>query len=58
MSSNQTRRLWGVAIAAALGGFLFGFDVAVINGAVAAFTGAEVGVWLNDLANRSGRVHC
>ena len=46
MSSNQTRRLWGVAIAAALGGFLFGFDVAVINGAVAAFTGAEVGFGL------------
>ncbi|WP_178704918.1 sugar porter family MFS transporter [uncultured Actinomyces sp.] len=46
MSSNQTRRLWGVAIAAALGGFLFGFDVAVINGAIAAFTGAEVGFGL------------
>ncbi len=33
------RRVIAVSIAAALGGFLFGFDTAVINGAVDALAG-------------------
>lgn len=41
--SNTQGRLFQVAGAAALGGFLFGFDVAVINGAIGAVSGAETG---------------
>ncbi|MCI7551480.1 MAG: sugar porter family MFS transporter [Arcanobacterium sp.] len=44
MSSNN--RLLQIAGAAALGGFLFGFDVAVINGAIGSVSGAETGFGL------------
>ncbi len=37
--SRVNARVVGIAIAAALGGFLFGFDTAVINGAVDALAG-------------------
>ena len=37
---RTTARVVGIAAAAALGGFLFGFDTAVINGAVDAVRGA------------------
>ncbi|MDC4233448.1 sugar porter family MFS transporter [Actinomyces sp. B33] len=45
MSSNN--RLLQVAGSAALGGFLFGFDVAVINGAIGSVSGAETGFGLD-----------
>lgn len=41
MSNNN--RLLQIAGAAALGGFLFGFDVAVINGAIGSVSGADTG---------------
>ena len=40
------RRVIAVSIAAALGGFLFGFDTAVINGAVDALAGDVSGFCL------------
>lgn len=49
----------GVSIAAALGGFLFGFDTAVINGAVDALAGAfELGVGLKGFAVSSALIGC
>ncbi|MCI6575081.1 MAG: sugar porter family MFS transporter [Arcanobacterium sp.] len=45
--SSAERRLLHVSIAAALGGFLFGFDVAVINGAIGSVQGSESGFALN-----------
>jgi sugar porter (SP) family MFS transporter len=52
MSKVQTpagfqRRVVAVSIAAALGGFLFGFDTAIINGAVDALAGNVSGFDLN-----------
>lgn len=47
MSTSTQRRLLQISIAAALGGFLFGFDVAVINGAIGSVQGAETGFNLN-----------
>lgn len=47
MSTSTQRRLLQVSIAAALGGFLFGFDVAVINGAIGSVQGSESGFELN-----------
>ena len=44
MSNNN--RLLQIAGAAALGGFLFGFDVAVINGAIGSVSGSETGFGL------------
>ena len=38
-SSNHTAKVIGVTVAAAVGGFLFGFDSSVINGAVDAIQG-------------------
>ena len=43
--SRINGRIIGICVAAALGGFLFGFDTAVINGAVDALSGEFV---LND----------
>ena len=43
--SRINARIIGICVAAALGGFLFGFDTAVINGAVDALSGEFV---LND----------
>lgn len=37
-----------LAVTAALGGFLFGFDVAVINGTIGSFSGAETGFDLGE----------
>ncbi|WP_083428601.1 sugar porter family MFS transporter [Microbacterium sp. AR7-10] len=52
-------RVIGVSIAAALGGFLFGFDTAVINGAVDALAGAfDLGVGLKGLAVSSALIGC
>ena len=52
-------RVIGVSIAAALGGFLFGFDTAVINGAVDALSSAfELGVGLKGFAVSSALIGC
>lgn len=40
-------KLLQVSITAALGGFLFGFDLAVINGTIASFAGTETGFGLD-----------
>lgn len=45
----QQRRLIEISVAAALGGFLFGFDVAVINGAIGAVSGKISGFNLGSL---------
>nr|WP_300337448.1 sugar porter family MFS transporter [Actinomyces sp.] len=45
----STNKLLQVSVAAALGGFLFGFDVAVINGTVGSFSGTETGFGLDSL---------
>lgn len=52
-------RVIGISIAAALGGFLFGFDTAVINGAVDALAGAfELGAALQGFAVSSALLGC
>ncbi|WP_404474096.1 sugar porter family MFS transporter [Microbacterium aerolatum] len=52
-------RVIGISIAAALGGFLFGFDTAVINGAVDALAGAfELGPGLQGFAVSSALIGC
>lgn len=52
-------RVIGVSIAAALGGFLFGFDTAVINGAVDALAGEfALGVALKGFAVSSALIGC
>jgi SP family sugar:H+ symporter-like MFS transporter len=52
-------RVIGISIAAALGGFLFGFDTAVINGAVDALAGAfELGPALQGFAVSSALLGC
>ncbi|MGO2931162.1 sugar porter family MFS transporter [Microbacterium sp.] len=52
-------RVVGISIAAALGGFLFGFDTAVINGAVDALAGAfELGPALQGFAVSSALIGC
>ncbi|MGO2747222.1 sugar porter family MFS transporter [Microbacterium sp.] len=52
-------RVIGISIAAALGGFLFGFDTAVINGAVDALAGAfELGAGLQGFAVSSALIGC
>ena len=56
------RRVIAVSIAAALGGFLFGFDTAVINGAVDALagdvSGFDLGVGLKGFAVSSALIGC
>ena len=47
--SKSSSSLLSVSIAAALGGFLFGFDVAVINGAIGSVSGSETGFALSSL---------
>lgn len=50
-SPKQTRFVTLIAVAAAMGGFLFGFDTAVINGAVLALKSTfGVGDWVIGLA--------
>lgn len=52
-------RVIGISIAAALGGFLFGFDTAVINGAVDALAGAfALGPGLQGFAVSSALIGC
>ncbi|MGP6169836.1 sugar porter family MFS transporter [Microbacterium sp. A196] len=52
-------RVIGISIAAALGGFLFGFDTAVINGAVDALAGAfSLGPGLQGFAVSSALIGC
>ncbi|UNK70898.1 sugar porter family MFS transporter [Microbacterium sp. H1-D42] len=60
MKSDAIRgRVIGVSIAAALGGFLFGFDTAVINGAVDALSSAfELGTALKGFAVSSALIGC
>ena len=65
MSENKSKagrlngRVIGISIAAALGGFLFGFDTAVINGAVDALAGAfERGPGLQGFAVSSALIGC
>lgn len=65
MSDNKSTagrfsaRVIGISIAAALGGFLFGFDTAVINGAVDALAGAfELGPGLQGFAVSSALLGC
>ena len=56
------RKVIAVSIAAALGGFLFGFDTAVINGAVDALagnvSGFDLGVGLKGFAVSSALIGC
>ena len=47
MPSAIKGRVIAISIAAAMGGFLFGFDTAVINGAVDALAGDVSGFDLN-----------
>lgn len=50
-SPGQTRFVTLIAVAAAMGGFLFGFDTAVINGAILALKNTfAVGDWVIGLA--------
>jgi len=65
MSENKSTpgrlnaRVVGISIAAALGGFLFGFDTAVINGAVDALAGAfALGAGLQGFAVSSALIGC
>lgn len=65
MSENSSKagrlsaRVIGISIAAALGGFLFGFDTAVINGAVDALAGAfALGAGLQGFAVSSALIGC
>ncbi|MCS3844504.1 sugar porter family MFS transporter [Microbacterium sp. AK031] len=52
-------RVVGISIAAALGGFLFGFDTAVINGAVDALAGSfDLGPALKGFAVSSALLGC
>jgi SP family sugar:H+ symporter-like MFS transporter len=52
-------RVVGISIAAALGGFLFGFDTAVINGAVDALAGSfALGPGLQGFAVSSALIGC
>lgn len=56
---HLSSRLLGVCVAAALGGFLFGFDTAVINGAVDAMTTTyELGAGLKGFAVSSALLGC
>src|SRR5574343_73175 len=56
-ASGIRGRVIGVSSAAALGGFLFGFDTAVINGAVDALAGAfDLGVGLKGFAVSSALI--
>ena len=57
--SGIQNRVIGVSIAAALGGFLFGFDTAVINGAVDALADAfALGAGLKGFAVSSALIGC
>lgn len=58
-SGRFSARVIGISIAAALGGFLFGFDTAVINGAVDALAGAfDLGPALQGFAVSSALLGC
>ncbi|WP_448712934.1 sugar porter family MFS transporter [Microbacterium profundi] len=58
-SGRFSARVVGISIAAALGGFLFGFDTAVINGAVDALAGAfDLGPALQGFAVSSALLGC
>ncbi|MGM1018449.1 MAG: sugar porter family MFS transporter [Actinomycetota bacterium] len=57
--ARMSARVVGISIAAALGGFLFGFDTAVINGAVDALAGAfDLGPALKGFAVSSALLGC
>src|SRR5690606_32196222 len=59
MPGRLSARVVGISIAAALGGFLFGFDTAVINGAVDALAGAfSLGPGLQGFAVSSALIGC
>lgn len=61
-AASIKRRVIAVSIAAALGGFLFGFDTAVINGAVDALagdvSGFDLGTGLKGFAVSSALIGC
>jgi len=58
-AGRLSARVVGISIAAALGGFLFGFDTAVINGAVDALAGAfSLGPGLQGFAVSSALIGC
>src|SRR5690606_19920661 len=58
-AGRLSARVVGISIAAALGGFLFGFDTAVINGAVDALAGAfDLGPGLQGFAVSSALLGC
>ncbi|GGD67651.1 MFS transporter [Microbacterium murale] len=58
-AGRLSARVVGISIAAALGGFLFGFDTAVINGAVDALAGAfDLGPALQGFAVSSALLGC
>lgn len=57
--SRLNARVIGICVAAALGGFLFGFDTAVINGAVDALAGTfELNAALKGFAVSSALIGC
>ncbi|CAM3367592.1 sugar porter family MFS transporter [Occultella aeris] len=57
--SRLNARIIGICIAAAVGGFLFGFDTAVINGAVDALAGEfDLGAGLKGFAVSSALIGC
>lgn len=59
LKDRVTGRVVGISVAAALGGFLFGFDTAVINGAVDALAGEfALGKGLTGFAVASALLGC
>ena len=58
-TSRLNAKVVGISVAAALGGFLFGFDTSVINGAVDALAGEfGLGAGLTGFAVSSALIGC
>src|SRR5699024_6381692 len=58
-ATRLSPRVIGISVAAAIGGFLFGFDTSVINGAVDALSADfSLGGWLQGFAVSSALLGC
>src|SRR5699024_11563597 len=58
-ATRLSPRVVGISVAAAIGGFLFGFDTSVINGAVDALSADfSLGGWLQGFAVSSALLGC